>query len=450
MYEKIFPIVSPNLDIIKTNKGAILKFDRMPNIAFVSQTEALFLALSDGTHSLKEIGEIFSELYSIEFNYLINDLRFLVSKYKEASILSISHERLSGSFKRNYEEFIFIPENDSTKLIPMKITSIAFAITNFCPLNCNYCYGNFSKIKRDFLPAEVVKGLIMDAEKFGNLRYVSITGGEPLMHEELPKIIEFLEDRNIFYEISTKGIFINETLIKKLKKSGLREIQISLDSMNPNTWAKITGMSVNDFKKVVETMLLLMKYHINIRIRITLSKDNFEDLDYTLKELRFFNPKTIRISSLIPVGRGSIENTLSESEILETLNIIKKYEQMYNLQIGIYRYVSDAFCGGLKTSLYITPNGDVYPCDMLYGLEDNTLFKMGNIYENSIREIWFSEKANNFRMNKNIIKCQSCKEFTICGGGCRAIAYSYFKNFHEPVPYCSRIYGNEVEVFSWK
>ncbi|WP_266097013.1 hypothetical protein [Thermosipho ferrireducens] len=42
MYENIFPIVSPNLDIIKTNKGAILKIDRMPNIVFVSQTEAFF------------------------------------------------------------------------------------------------------------------------------------------------------------------------------------------------------------------------------------------------------------------------------------------------------------------------------------------------------------------------------------------------------------------------
>jgi molybdenum cofactor biosynthesis enzyme MoaA len=71
----------------------------------------------------------------------------------------------------------------------------------------------------------------------------------------LPKIIEFLEDKNIFLWNIFKRVFIKENLIRKLKKSGLREIQISLDSMNSKTWAKMTGMSVSDFKKVIETML---------------------------------------------------------------------------------------------------------------------------------------------------------------------------------------------------
>lgn len=197
-------------------------------------------------------------------------------------------------------------------------------------------------------------------------------------------------------------------------------------------------------------MLFLKKYHINIRVRITLSKDNYKYLDYTLNELNFFKPDTVRISSLIPVGRGKIEKTLNKDETLEALNIIKKYEKVYNLEVGIYRYTPNAFCGGLKTSLYITPNGNVYPCDMLYGIKNDSLFKIGNIFEKNIEEIWFSEKANEFRNNENIIKCQSCKEFTLCGGGCRAVTYSYFKNFHEPVPYCSKKYGNEGEVFSWK
>jgi len=447
--ERVFPIVSPNLDIIRTNKGAILKIDKMPKAAFISQTEALFLALSDGTHSLKEIGELFSKLYSIDYENVINDLIFLVNKYKEANILTVLQEKLSDSFKSYYDEFIFIPENNS-KLIPKKITSIAFAITNFCPLNCNYCYGNFNRKGKDFLPVETIINVLTDAEELGKVRYVSITGGEPLVHKELPKIIEFLEDKNIFYEISTKGITIDEPLIKKLKKAGLREIQISLDSMNPNTWAKITGMPASSFKKVIEGMLLLKKFHIRIRVRITLSKDNYRDLDNTLNELRFFEPETVRISPLIPVGRGSIEKTLDKAETIESLKIISKYENVYNLQIGIYRYVPDAFCGGLKTSLYIAPNGDVYPCDMLYDIGNKSLFKIGNIYEKSIKEIWFSEEADNFRNNSCIEKCQNCKDFTICGGGCRAIAYSYFNDFCEPSPYCSRIFGNEGEVFTWK
>lgn len=156
------------------------------------------MVLSDGTHSLKEIGEIFAKLYSIDFDTIISDLKFLINKYKKANILTVINERLSDQFKRNYEDFVFIPENHSTRLKPMKITSIAFAITNFCPLNCDYCYGSFNKNAKEFLPPEIIRDVILDADRLGGVRYVSITGGEPLTHEGLPKIIEFLEDKNIF------------------------------------------------------------------------------------------------------------------------------------------------------------------------------------------------------------------------------------------------------------
>jgi radical SAM protein with 4Fe4S-binding SPASM domain len=70
------------------------------------------------------------------------------------------------------------------------------------------------------------------------------------------------------------------------------------------------------------------------------------------------------------------------------------------LEVGIYRYTPNAFCGGLKNSLYITPNGNVYPCDMLYGIKNDSLFKIGNIFEKNIEEIWFSEKAMNLGIMK--------------------------------------------------
>ena len=79
----------------------------------------------------------------------------------------------------------------------------------------------------------------------------------------------------------------------------------------------------------------------------------------------------------------------------------------------------------------IMQNGDVYPCSFLP-------VKVGNIFEQSVDEIWNGESLKSFRNNgisKLSGKCSDCKNKIMCGG-CRARAYAYSGDWFGSDPDC--------------
>lgn len=78
-------------------------------------------------------------------------------------------------------------------------------------------------------------------------------------------------------------------------------------------------------------------------------------------------------------------------------------------------------CAALKYSFYIDCHGNVYPCNSF-------LYKMGNIFERSIRDIWYSSKVyseiRNFKKN-NLDNCKKCSLEKYCT---RCPAFAYFEN----------------------
>jgi len=62
-------------------------------------------------------------------------------------------------------------------------------------------------------------------------------------------------------------------------------------------------------------------------------------------------------------------------------------------------------------------NGDVYPCDEFSGMKE---FCLGNIHQNTLKELMTSPKAIEFfrRWSQIPVNCRSCKWFHFCRGGC--------------------------------
>ncbi|WP_206528162.1 PqqD family protein [Marinitoga sp. 38H-ov] len=122
-------LLSPKIDLIKTNKGAILKYIGGTNLIFLTHTEAYFLSLCDGTKNIEEIVLNISNLYDVPYNTVENDLTDLINKYLKANIISILPQKLSKRLSRyKKDEFIFIPEIDNPTIIPQKINSIGFSL----------------------------------------------------------------------------------------------------------------------------------------------------------------------------------------------------------------------------------------------------------------------------------------------------------------------------------
>ncbi|WP_156166105.1 MULTISPECIES: radical SAM protein [unclassified Marinitoga] len=234
----------------------------------------------------------------------------------------------------------------------------------------------------------------------------------------------------------------------------LRNIQISIDTWDHQKWSQLTGLKKEEFNKVIEAFYWCNVFNIKTRGRITLTKKNLYDLEILFQKLPFLGVEEIRVVPLLPVGRGNISNTLNEEELNYALSLKMKYEKIYkgNIKIvyGLQKYTGDITFGGAKVAMQVCSDGEVILCDIVEGI-DKLAFSYGNVFKKSVKEIWFSKEANKFRYNLEIKECINCNKFSICNGGCRAVAYKYYRNFYKHDPRCLKFSDNkEGDLFIWE
>ncbi|OKY78647.1 MAG: Molybdenum cofactor biosynthesis enzyme MoaA [Candidatus Methanohalarchaeum thermophilum] len=119
------------------------------------------------------------------------------------------------------------------------ITNIRFSITQRCNLNCFYCHQEGENTQK----TEISKEKIQDIVKVGKdkeIRKVKITGGEPLVREDLTEIISEISPYLDDVSITTNGSLLTNK-IDELVSAGLDRANISLDSLKPEKYKKITG-----------------------------------------------------------------------------------------------------------------------------------------------------------------------------------------------------------------
>ncbi|MDP2925059.1 MAG: radical SAM protein [Nanoarchaeota archaeon] len=106
-------------------------------------------------------------------------------------------------------------------------------ITTSCNLKCPGCYRgcHLSTNKSEHKPLEEIKNEVLLLKKIRNCHSLIISGGEPLTHPEILKIVEFVKQQQLNPVIITNGTLINKEILKNLKTSGLIGLIIRIDSL---------------------------------------------------------------------------------------------------------------------------------------------------------------------------------------------------------------------------
>ncbi|WP_455364026.1 GTP 3',8-cyclase MoaA [[Eubacterium] cellulosolvens] len=131
------------------------------------------------------------------------------------------------------------------------VNNIRISVTRRCNIHCFYCHkeGDYSTGELEMKPIEIAR--IVDIAAHLGIKKVKITGGEPLIREDVLEIFRLIKRTSGIEELSmtTNGILLTD-MANRLKDAGLDRVNVSLDSINKTTFRKITG--VNALKNVLQ------------------------------------------------------------------------------------------------------------------------------------------------------------------------------------------------------
>ncbi len=193
---------------------------------------------------------------------------------------------------------------------------IRLSITDVCNFKCGYCLPNGYQIdksdNRKFLHLEEIKRLAKVFSKLGVCK-IRLTGGEPTVRKDFFDIIKILKHEAGIKKvvITTNGYHLDKKA-KMLVDSGLNGINISIDSLDRNTFKKVTGHDrLPEILKGIQNLQDL--YFENIKINaVLLNGINSSDQDFeTWAEFIKANKVSFRYIELMQTG--------------DNLNYFKKY-----------------------------------------------------------------------------------------------------------------------------
>ncbi len=315
---------------------------------------------------------------------------------------------------------------------------IQWHLTERCNLRCTHCYQTGGRT--DELGLEEIKSVAIEID--GTLKAWSgaydiafspsfnITGGEPLLRQDIFEIIETIGNLGFNIYLLSNGTLITRERARVLAGLSVKGVQVSMEGTE-EIHDSIRGKG--SFASSVNGIRNLLEAGLNVTVNATLSEINISDFMGLVELAVFLGVQRLGFSRLVPSGRGLglLDKMMGSEKVRET------YEKIFSIrQKGLEIVTGDpvasqmncrssdgavptAGCAAGISGLTFLSDGTIVPCRRLF-------VPIGNVRKDGIREIWATspvlEALRDRRRYKG--KCGRCKRWAGCRG-CRAIAYAY-------------------------
>jgi len=130
--------------------------------------------------------------------------------------------------------------------------------TRRCNLSCTYC-NEFDDVSKP-VPTDVMFERLNQLASLGTT-IVTISGGEPLLHPELDRIVAHIRQRGMIAGMITNGYLLTAERIERLNRAGLDHLQISIDNVMPD---EVSKKSLKVLDKKLQLLSEFADFHVNI------------------------------------------------------------------------------------------------------------------------------------------------------------------------------------------
>lgn len=275
------------------------------------------------------------------------------------------------------------------KQLPLEVPfSVHVFPIYMCNFKCSYCLHSLSEekltkinFKKQTMSLEIYKKAIDDLSSFSKpLKALLFAGhGEPLMHPDIAEMIAYAKQKNIAerIEIVTNASLLTEELSDKLISAGLDRIKISIQGISKKKYKDVCRVDI-DYDKFIENIKYFYEHKINTDVYIkiidvALDAKEDEKLFYDI-----FSP----ISDSV-----AVEYAIPFVEEIDKKVYGKEFDKCKQGNQPLETEV----CSMPFYMMVVEPSGYVVPC-----CSTEVPFILGNIKEQSLKEIWNSDKRKLF------------------------------------------------------
>lgn len=334
---------------------------------------------------------------------------------------------------------------------------VAWETTRNCNLSCVHCRASATcGPYADELDTPAAFGLLDQIAEVGS-PIVILTGGEPLLREDIFDIAAHGTALGLRMVMAPNGTLITDQKARQMAASGIRRISISLDGADADShdaFRRVKGAYEGALQGIAHAKAAGIEFQINT----TITKTNLEQIPKILALAESLGAVAHHIFLLVPTGRGKyiVDRAIDAREYEETLNWFYDQRKKTPLQLKAtcaphyYRILRqraqedgetvtfeshglDAVTRGCLAGTgfcFVSHRGIVQPCGFLD-------LNCGDVTKAIFGDIWrHSEVFKRLRDNRQLTgKCGLCEYQRVCGG-CRARAYEATGDYMTEEPLC--------------
>jgi len=199
--------------------------------------------------------------------------------------------------------------------------------------------------------------------------HIYLTGGEPLLFEDIALIIKELKQAGLNITLLTNGVLLDKQITQKMIKNGLDKIIISLDSLNKTTNDCQRGLS-----EIIMTNLediLSYSQKISIQISVTITKKNLDDIEDLITYAKKYNIE-LWLNTVDTNNNELGLKSLDESQRKKLDFLLKKWNKVFcnNELTGYCNFINEliddkiisTYCPMGRKHFVLDVNGEIYPC----------------------------------------------------------------------------------------
>lgn len=323
-------------------------------------------------------------------------------------------------------------------------------LTRDCNLRCNFCFvKDAGYCKNDMINFDNLKKIV-DFCCDTKVKYIFFTGGEPLLHPHILKILSYIKEQGlpIITAVASNGIVLRDLLFcKKLIDCGLGYIDISMKGHNTQEWIETTGY--DGYLQQQEAIRNLSSLSIDFTCSMVVTSKSVLSICDSVENAFKNGARQFSFTFLIDneINQDKNKSYLENHNPLELINaFVSQIDQLNNITNNWWIEYSFPMCiytekqlsvleGKFaspcqihkKNAITFDTNLNLLPCDMYFNN------KIGRLGEDFVTPRDF-EKLRSMKLYKDVIdnisrlpsnECKDCKYLEKCYGGCPVLWKNY-------------------------